>query len=62
MVRSNCLKKVAPDRPAIIFPPPLIFIAFLVLHFGVVKPEEKYLARKFGDEFQDYRSKVRRWL
>jgi protein-S-isoprenylcysteine O-methyltransferase Ste14 len=37
-------------------------VLFLTLDIGVVRPEEKYLARKFGDDYQDYRLKVRRWL
>jgi protein-S-isoprenylcysteine O-methyltransferase Ste14 len=28
----------------------------------VVEPEEAYLARRFGDEYDRYRSRVRRWL
>jgi len=35
---------------------------FLVLHFGVVKPEERYLSAKFGDTYDDYRRRVRRWI
>ena len=35
---------------------------FFTLHYGVVQPEEAYLARKFGDDFEDYRLSVRRWL
>jgi protein-S-isoprenylcysteine O-methyltransferase Ste14 len=35
---------------------------FFTLHFGVVRPEEKYLSRKFGDDYESYRLKVRRWL
>ena len=35
---------------------------FFTLHFGVVRPEEKYLSRKFGDDYENYRLQVRRWL
>jgi protein-S-isoprenylcysteine O-methyltransferase Ste14 len=34
----------------------------LVIRYGVVAREEAYLARKFGDVYRDYRSRVRRWL
>jgi protein-S-isoprenylcysteine O-methyltransferase Ste14 len=33
-----------------------------LLHFGVIRREEAYLARKFGAEYEDYRRRVRRWL
>jgi protein-S-isoprenylcysteine O-methyltransferase Ste14 len=35
---------------------------YLVIRYGVVTREEAYLARKFGDAYQDYKSRVRRWL
>lgn len=31
-------------------------------HFGVVRREEAYLERRFGDAFRDYCSRVRRSL
>ncbi|MBZ6076447.1 methyltransferase family protein [Microvirga puerhi] len=34
----------------------------LVIRYGVVAREEAYLARKFGDAYRNYRSRVRRWL
>ncbi len=41
----------------------LSFVALaLVLHFGVVKPEERYLSAKFGSTYDDYRRRVRRWI
>lgn len=27
-----------------------------------IKPEERHLAEKFGDDYQTYRNKVRRWI
>jgi len=33
-----------------------------IIRFGVVAREEAYLERKFGDVYQGYRSRVRRWL
>lgn len=34
----------------------------IVLHFGVVVREERYLERKFGGVYADYRDRVHRWL
>lgn len=34
----------------------------VVMHFGVVRREEAYLERRFGDEYLAYRARVRRWL
>jgi len=37
-------------------------IALLIIHFGVIAREEKYLERKFGQAYVDYKSRVRRWI
>jgi protein-S-isoprenylcysteine O-methyltransferase Ste14 len=34
----------------------------LVIHRGVILREERYLERKFGDEYRAYKAHVRRWL
>ncbi len=34
----------------------------LVMHFGVITREERYLERKFGDEYLRYKASVRRWI
>ena len=36
--------------------------ALLVMRFGVIGREERYLAGKFGARYLDYTRKVRRWL
>lgn len=33
-----------------------------ILNIFVIQKEEKYLATKFGSEYLDYKSRVRRWL
>jgi len=43
--------------PALILLP----VALLLLQFGVIRREERYLEAKFGDRYREYRSSVRRW-
>jgi protein-S-isoprenylcysteine O-methyltransferase Ste14 len=40
----------------------LLLPVLLVMHFGVIVREERYLDRKFGLAYRDYRASVRRWL
>ncbi len=39
-----------------------VALMFIYLSFGVIGREESYLARKFGDEYLDYKASVRRWI
>ncbi len=34
----------------------------LILHFGIIKREEQYLERKFGDDYRQYKARVPRYL
>jgi protein-S-isoprenylcysteine O-methyltransferase Ste14 len=40
----------------------LLPVALVVMHFGVVRREERYLERKFGDEYRAYMVRTRRWI
>ena len=40
----------------------LAAISVALLTWGVILREERYLARKFGDEYLSYKSRVRRWI
>ncbi len=41
---------------------PLLIVVLLVIHFGVILREEKYLEKKFGAEYLNYKKRVRRWI
>ena len=43
---------------ALVLLPPLLAL----VQIGVISREERYLERKFGDEYRRYRSSVRRWM
>jgi protein-S-isoprenylcysteine O-methyltransferase Ste14 len=40
----------------------LAAVALLVVHLIAVLPEEKYLKEKFGSSYEQYRTKVRRYI
>ena len=40
----------------------LLPLLLLIIQEYIIKKEEKYLARKFGQEYIDYSRQVRRWL
>jgi len=36
--------------------------ALALMQWGVIKPEERYLEKKFSEQYLEYKQKVRRWL
>jgi protein-S-isoprenylcysteine O-methyltransferase Ste14 len=40
----------------------LLPVHILLIHYGVIKPEERYLEREFGDNYLNYKAQVRRWI
>ncbi len=40
----------------------LLPLVLLVIHRGVILREERYLEQKFGDEYNSYKMRVRRWI
>jgi len=37
-------------------------VVLLLMHYGVVRREEAYLTRRFGEQYLAYTRRVRRWL
>jgi protein-S-isoprenylcysteine O-methyltransferase Ste14 len=40
----------------------LLPIVFVAVQYFVIAGEERYLERKFGQAYLDYKTRVRRWL
>jgi protein-S-isoprenylcysteine O-methyltransferase Ste14 len=40
----------------------LILPILLIIRYGVIAREERYLSEQFGDVYDEYASKVRRWI
>jgi protein-S-isoprenylcysteine O-methyltransferase Ste14 len=36
--------------------------AVLLVHWGAIRPEERFLHERFGAPYDDYARRVRRWL
>ena len=45
-----------------VWPLLLLVVVLIVLQWGVIAREERYLDRKFGEQYREYRTQVRRWL
>ena len=40
----------------------LLIPLLMVVQKGIIMREERYLTRKFSDEYSRYKARVRRWL
>jgi len=41
---------------------PFLPLVLLIVYWGVILREEKYLEEKFGEEYLNYKNRVRRWI
>lgn len=41
---------------------PFLPFVLLIIYFGVILREEKYLESKFGEDYLSYKKRVRRWI
>ncbi len=41
---------------------PFLIVILIIITFGVILREEKYLEKKFGDQYLNYKESVRRWI
>lgn len=41
---------------------PFLPVVLFAIHYGVILREEAYLERKFGQEYLNYKTQVRRWI
>ena len=37
-------------------------VVAIMIHYGVIIPEENYLEKEFGKDYLEYKKSVRRWL
>ena len=44
------------------WPLPFLPLVLVIMHYGVIRREEGYLEELFGQDYRDYKAKVRRWL
>lgn len=40
----------------------MLIPALILISYGVISREERYLEKKFGDEYREYKKTVRRWI
>ena len=40
----------------------LLVPVVLIIHYGAILPEERYLEQKFGEEYTSFKASVRRWI
>jgi protein-S-isoprenylcysteine O-methyltransferase Ste14 len=40
----------------------LLIPVTMIIHYGAILPEERYLERKFGEEYYSFKASVRRWI
>ncbi len=44
------------------WPLPFLTLVLVIMHYGVIRREEVYLEELFGQDYREYKVRVRRWL
>ena len=50
---------IAIDKPWLLI---MLVPTVIIVHYLLIRPEERYLEAKFGEEFMRYKKTVRRWI
>ena len=45
-----------------VWPIAVLPVGIALLYYGVIARDESYLERVFGDEYRQYKARVRRWV
>ena len=45
-----------------VWPIAVLPVGIALLYYGVIARDESYLERVFGDEYRQYKTRVRRWV
>ncbi len=59
LVIGLCGLAIATNTPWLLI---MLLPIIAVTHYYLILPEEKYLESRFGDDYRQYKARVRRWL
>jgi len=59
LVIGFCGLAIATNTPWLLI---LLIPTIIVTHYYLILPEERYLENKFGEDYRQYKARVRRWL
>ncbi len=59
LIIGLCGLAIATNTPWLLI---MLLPIIVVTHYYLILPEEKYLESRFGDDYRQYKTRVRRWL